>query len=84
MLTVRYNKKTGLLTGWKEGVKARSDAENVVTMDIAKPNSDDYENYCYIGGKLVASGKPLPIARRDPIAEIDELKARLDSLGVRK
>ena len=80
MIKIRYKKETGLLTGWGVGVKDRDNTETTKLLDVTKPASDDYENYCYIEGKLVASGKPTPVARRNLVAEIDELKAEINLL----
>ncbi len=82
MLKIRYNKQNRLLTGWGLDVKSRFKGESIVALNIPKPDSNDYENYRYIGGELVPSGKPIPTLARDLLEELDELKAKVNKLGM--
>ena len=83
MLKVRYSKETGILSGWATEteiefatLEARMD-EDVAVLDIAKPNVDDYEYFIYQDEQLKPSGKLPPDPLRDPLAEIDEIKAKI-------
>lgn len=77
MFKIRYNKNSGLLTGWGNDVKARNNTEAIVTLVGNKPDNDDYENYRYTGSKLAPSGK---ISPRNLAKELDELKEKVAKL----
>ncbi|MBA7620069.1 hypothetical protein ES703_27412 [subsurface metagenome] len=92
MLKIRYLKDTGLLTDWEddpshfEDLQARAGvAEDVATLDIPKPEADDYEYYIFSDGNLTPSGKEPPPEsepERDLATEIDEMKAELKQAGI--
>lgn len=86
MLKIRYNIKTGMLSGWLDkdfdALQAR-EGEDTALLDIPMPEADDYEYYAYKGKELVSSGKQPPVPPepvRDYGAEIDEIKANYDTL----
>ena len=85
MLELRYNKTTKEITGWwgdrfgnkKVKLKNRPN-EAIVMLDIPIPD-EPLDAWLYDGDKLIlnpAYVEPLP--PRNLLAEIDELKARLD------
>jgi len=85
MLEVRYNKDTKEVTGWcgdpKEfgNLKKRGGVEEVVLLDIPIPN-----NLCiaYLYDEATRTLKDNPdyvqATIRNPLAEIDDLKARME------
>lgn len=79
MLKIRYDLESKVLSGWRdrpdefELLQARK-GEATVTLDIEKPDADDYEYFAYEDGELVPSGKE---QSRDFLAEIDEIKAKI-------
>lgn len=80
MLIVRYNTVTGFLTGWDKNPEVDlplREGEGLVSLDIDMPDSDDYENYLYVGGILVPSGKTNTMSVR---AELDAIWAAIDKL----
>lgn len=81
MLWIRYDKQIRILTGWadKKADLSLRKGEAVASLSIAKPDIDDYELYCFIGGKLVDSSKRLP---RNLATEFDDLKTKLKEKGV--
>ena len=90
MLKIRYNILTAQLTGWTDNELEFDqllirEGEGETLIDAIKPQpSNDYEWWCYEGVGLVRSDKALPPEPpRNLAAEVDELKARLDSLGVK-
>ena len=86
-LKIRYDTKIRLLSGWTDNeaefnrLQARK-GERIVELSITKPDADDYEDFIFSRGKLISSGKQQPEPPRDLLAEIDELKARLNKAGV--
>ncbi len=88
MLEVRYITATGEVTGWcgdkKQfgNLKDRGN-EAIIVFDISVPSLP--LDACLIqSNKLIANPSYIePPPPRDLLVEIDELKARLDSLGVK-
>ena len=91
MLKVRFDNKTGLLTGWAESqadvywLVAR-EGESTAVLDIDRPGElvgelmvpcPDYEDFTFSDGKLIPTLAPLV---RDWRAEIDGLKTRVEAL----
>jgi len=113
MLEIRYNKKTGKLTGWwgtrhdsyetklneetgeitsgwsgqfsSHEIKLKNRPDEAITyleIDVA---SKPLESWLFDGQELIANPDyiaPLPV--RNPLAEIDALKVRLEELKVSK
>ena len=83
MFYVRYNLKTGQLTGWAnlKGDLPLREGEAVANLDITKPDTDDYEYFVFNGKTLNDNpNKQPPLPTRDLAAEIDELKADVEKL----
>ena len=87
MLEIRYNKTTKELSGWwadrhgKHEVKLKNRPDEAMALlDIDIPDKD-LSAWLFDGDKLIpnpAYVEPLP--PRNLLAEIDELKARLDKI----
>lgn len=87
MIEIRYKKDTGILTGWwsdrfgnhKKKLKYHPN-EAIVKLDIPIPNKP-LKAWLYDGESLVDNPDYVELALpRNPMAEIDELKARIQRL----
>jgi len=87
MLEVRYNKKTGEVTGWWGNRHGNHEAKlknrpngAIVLLDIDVPDKP-LEAWLYKDKKLVANPDYVePLPPRDLFSEVDELKARIIEL----
>lgn len=91
MLEIRYNTLTNEVTGWwgsrfgnhEVKLKDRHD-EAIIELDILVPDKP-LEAWLYDGDKLIPNPDCVePKPPRNLIVEIDELKARLDSIEVKE
>ncbi len=89
MLEIRYNKTSKELTGWwddrhgNHDVKLKNRPGEVMAMlDIPIPDKD-LSAWLFDGDKLIPNPTYAePLSSRDLLAEIDELKARLDKAKI--
>ncbi len=81
MYYLRYNKKTGLLTGWdKDKARLPLVKGEAITEVSNKPQGDDYEAYNYKNDILAYIGKPTRPTRRNLAKELDSLAARVKAI----
>lgn len=82
MLKIRYDVETGILSGWEDNADAFDtlqprQGERTTSLDMPKPDADDYEDFKFENGQLRNSPKP---KERNLFAELDGLKERVEEL----